>query len=122
MKLRSGREVHNKSRTISQSKGHINIYPMMILSACLGAYTGLMAFVFVNSSYYPTFESYLYFGQDIIQKELSDMYLFFYMVFSKYIFLLNKFFGGYFSQILETVIIEMYGYNSLRCLTNITHS
>ena len=121
MKLRSGREVHTESRTIVQSSGNINMYPLMILSGCLGAYAGLMAFIFVNSSYYPTFESYLYFSQDVIRKELTDMYLFFGMIFSKYIFLMNKFVGRYLSMVLETIIIEMYGYNSLQCLSNITH-
>ena len=125
MKLRSGREIKELSLEFnSNSKQYFSITPFMIFSGIMGIYAGLLAFIFVNSSYYPYCSSKIdYFVNDIrelVANEFSDMIFFFNLLYSKWSLYLSNIISKYLTIIVNYLVIELYGMDSMYCLANAT--
>ena len=125
MKLRSGREIKELSLEFhSNSKQHFGMTPFIIFSGIIGMYAGLLAFVFVNSIYYPYIISKLdYFinnGIDFITYESNKTQLFFNLLYTKWYFHLGSTISKYLTIIVNHLVIELYGIDSVYCLANAT--
>jgi hypothetical protein len=125
MKLRSGREIKEFSLEFHRnSKQHFGMTPFMIFSGIMGMYAGLLAFVFVNSIYYPYSISKLdYFinnGINFITSEFNQILLFFNLLYTKWYFHLGSTISKYLTIIVNHLVIELYGMDSMYCLANAT--